>query len=82
MQDLVESKEWETCNNPNIGKLHADISMINTTSVPDIWLISRNEDPWFHYLRLWSEELYKLSIDRAKIEIPDVLNSSYVLLEE
>lgn len=74
--------EWELCNNLASEEPRTDVSMINTTSIPDICLRSRIRDPWFHYLRLWPEALYKLSIDCTKIEAPDVLNNRRVLLEQ
>jgi len=76
MEDLINMGEWELCKIPASEEPYAEVSLINTTSVPDIWLRSRVPDPWFHYLRFWPEALYKLSIDCAKIEVPDVLNNS------
>ncbi|KAL8945679.1 MAG: hypothetical protein Q9222_007816 [Ikaeria aurantiellina] len=75
IKDLITSQEWETCDNP-------DPMYANTCGMPDTWLKSRIEDPFFHYLRLWPEELYKLSIDCSKIEVPDVMNKGCVLFEE
>lgn len=82
IKGLIGMGDWELCNNPASEEPHTDVSMINTTSIPDIWLRSRIRDPWFHYFRLWSEALYKLSIDCTRIEVPDVLNNRRVLLEE
>jgi len=50
-----------------------DCSMINCTAIRDVWLKSCWPDPLFQYLRFWPEELYKLSVTCAKVEIPDVL---------
>jgi hypothetical protein len=51
-----------------------------------IWLQSLIEIPKlsaFSYLHLWPEELYQLSLtDCHKVEVPDLLAMSAVLLEE
>ena len=65
-----------------LGQKNHYESMINQTAIPDIWLKSCIEDPYFEYLRIWPEELYKLSVDCNKIEVPDVQNKEYVLLED
>ena len=62
--------------------IKSDPCMVNHTSIPDIWLETYIEDPWYQYLRFWSEELYKLSIDCKKAEVLDVQNDQYVLVEE
>jgi hypothetical protein len=80
---LVQTGEWEVSRN------YADIegemnyqSLINYTSIHDVWLKARFSDPVFEYLRFWPEELYYLSVDCNKVEVPDVSIRNYVLLEE
>ncbi|KAL9025851.1 MAG: hypothetical protein Q9196_005395 [Gyalolechia fulgens] len=82
VQDLVALGDWVICENPATLELIRDTSLINTTSIRDVWLTSSIEDPFFHHLRLWPETLYKLRVDCAKIEVPDVLNRGSILLEE
>jgi hypothetical protein len=80
---LVESGEWK------VSKNYADIegemnhqSLINYTSIRDVWLKACFSDPAFDYLRFWPEELYHLSADCNKVEVPDVSTRDYVVLEE
>jgi hypothetical protein len=80
---LVESGEWE------VSKNYADIegemnyqSLINHTSIHDVWLKACFPDPAFEYLRFWPEELYHLSVDCNKVEVPDISIRNYVVLEE
>lgn len=82
VQDLIALGDWTLCENPAKMEVIQDTSLINTFPTRDVWLRSRYEDPWFHYLRLWPETLYSLSVDCPKIEIPDVQNKCAVLLEE
>ena len=81
VDDLIASGEWALSQNPN-----EIAATLNETSIQDIWLESLIEMPEFSafkYLRLWPEELYHLSVtDCGKIEVPDVLAISTVLLEE
>lgn len=80
VDDLV-TDEWALCQNP------MEIpSYINKNSIQDIWLVYRKEG-YLHpqglkYLRLWPEELYHLSTDCPKIEIPDILPRQMVTFEE
>jgi hypothetical protein len=76
--DLVASGEWKISEN----WADQDKSMINHTSIRDIWLKSCIPDPMFEYLRFWPEELYKLSVDCNKLVIPDVFSRTEVILEE
>lgn len=83
VQDLVASGEWKLSTNyAHSQGDNFEPSMINCSQSRDTWLEACIEDPWFHYLRLWPEELYKLPIDCGKIEVPDVQNTQTVSLEE
>ncbi|KAL8671965.1 MAG: hypothetical protein Q9168_003561 [Polycauliona sp. 1 TL-2023] len=77
VQALIISGLYSLCQNPS-----TDPTMINHTSIRDIWLKSNHEDPIFSYLRLWPDTLYNLSVDCAKIEIPDIMSKDCFLLEE
>ena len=63
VQDLIASGEWKLSTNYADSDNGDDYKayMINRSQTRDIWLKTCIEDPWFHYLRLWPEELYKLS---------------------
>lgn len=74
VNDLVASGEWKTNDD--------QIPDHTTTTAKSVWLKSCLEDPFMEYLRLWPEELYKLSIDCNKIEVPDIWAMQPVLLEE
>lgn len=78
--DLIALGEWELST--NYATESRFFSLINESSIPDTWLESCIEDPWHRYLRLWPEELYKMSIDCEKIEVFDVDNNRNVLVEE
>ena len=80
VNDLIASGEWKSSSN-RARKGYYD-SMINNTSIKDIWLKSCIDDPQFEYFRFWPEALYKLSVDCNKLEIPDVWAPDRVLLEE
>lgn len=80
VQDLIASGDWKLPT--NFAYINSNDSAINCTKIRDIWLESCIEDPWFDYLRLWPEELYKLSIDCRKVEVGDVQNMRTVLLED
>lgn len=54
----------------------------NENSITDTILESRNPNQSFKYLRLSSEESYQLSIECAKVEVPDLSPRNPVLLEE
>lgn len=82
VEDLVASGGWELCDNYVTRQLIPDVTMINSTSIQDIWLKTRIEDPCFRYLRLWPDTLYNLSVDCAKIEVPDLQAKDSLLLEE
>lgn len=80
IDDLLASGEWK------VSSIYANEEMypelINHTAVPDVWLKSCINDPFFGFLRIWPEELYQLSVDCNKIQIPDVITRGSVLLEE
>ena len=57
VDDLLASGEWELSEN----WAEDDISMINYTSVCDVWLRSTWPTPFLTYLRFWPEKLYKLN---------------------
>ena len=79
---LVESGEWEVSKNyAEINELN-DQSLINRSSIRDVWLKACFPDPAFEYLRFWPEELYHLSVDCNKVEVSDVSIRDYVVLEE
>lgn len=80
VDDLVASGDWKMSNNWTENCTYA--FMMNNTSIKDIWLETCIDDPMFPYLRIWPEELYKLSVDCHKIEVPDVWARERVLLEE
>ncbi|KAI4222168.1 MAG: hypothetical protein L6R36_006363 [Xanthoria steineri] len=82
VEHLLASGGWELADNYVTKDLIPDRTMINSTTIQDIWLKTRIEDPWFRYLRLWPENLYNLSVDCPKIEIPDLLAKHTLLLEE
>ncbi|KAL8647013.1 MAG: hypothetical protein Q9226_006611 [Calogaya cf. arnoldii] len=82
VEDLVASGDWELCDNYVTKQIIPDITMINSTTIQDIWLKTRIQDPCFRYLRLWPDTLYNLSVDCAKIEISDLLAKDTLLLEE
>lgn len=65
VQDLIASGEWKLSTNYADSDNGDDYKayMINRSQTRDIWLKTCIEEPWFHHLRLWPEELYKLSID-------------------
>jgi hypothetical protein len=76
---LVESGEWE------VSKNYADIegemsnqSLISYTPIREAWLKACFSDPAFDYLRSWPKELYHLSADYNKVEVPDVSIRNYV----
>ncbi|KAL8935052.1 MAG: hypothetical protein Q9211_004907 [Gyalolechia sp. 1 TL-2023] len=71
VQDLVALGDWVICENPATLELIRDTSLINTTSIRDVWLTSSIEHPFFHHLRLWPETLYKLQT-RAKLLRTDI----------
>ena len=80
VDDLVASGDWEKSTNYATKDRRSD--MINETSIPDIWLKSHRPHYWLEYLRIWPEELYKLSVDCNKIEVPDIRTRTNVTLEE
>ncbi|CAL8580525.1 hypothetical protein XPA_006246 [Xanthoria parietina] len=82
VEHLLASGGWELADNYVTKDLIPDRTMINSTTIQDIWLKTRIEDPWFHYLRLWPDNLYNLSVDCPKIEVPDLLAKDTLLLEE
>ena len=88
VNDLVASGEWKIANDrvPDYAITPKGIITKTVTAKSvnskSVWLKSCHEDPLLEYLRLWPEELYKLSIDCNKIEVPDVSASQPVLLEE
>ncbi|KAL8969068.1 MAG: hypothetical protein Q9183_002169 [Haloplaca sp. 2 TL-2023] len=82
VKDLITSKDWEPCENPVAHQLDPDDTMINSTTIKDIWLKTRIQDPCFAYLRIWPDTLYNLSVDCAKIEVPDLQAKSSLLAEE
>ena len=94
VNDLMASGEWKIANDGVPDYSITTKSIIITKSVTaksantksantkTVWLKSCHEDPFLEYLRLWPEELYKLSIDCNKIEVPDVSAWQPVLLEE
>ena len=81
VDDLIKSKEWAISQDPNEVP-----STANETAIQDIWLKALIDIPLdmdFQHLRLWPEELYRLSVtDCHKVEIPDVLAITEVCLEE
>lgn len=82
VDDLV-TDEWALCQNPHPLKMS---SYVNKKATQDIWLIYRKEG-YLHprglkYLRLWPEELYHLSTDCPRIEIPDILPAQMLTFEE
>lgn len=81
-EDLTNLGMWEVCENPATTDHHTNTSLINSSATRDVWLRTNIEDPWFRYLRLWPETLYNLSMDCAKVQVPDVLNKGAILLEE
>ena len=54
----------------------------NTSETPRTWLKYRHEHILFRYLVLWPEELYHLSLDCEKFEVPDVFTKGPMLIEE
>jgi hypothetical protein len=83
VDDIVGSGEWKVSRN------YVDIkdwllydSMVNETPIRDVWLKACFLDPAFEYLRFWPEELYHLTVDCNKVEVPDVSIRNYVVLEE
>ncbi|KAL8827132.1 MAG: hypothetical protein Q9170_007138 [Blastenia crenularia] len=81
VKDLVRIGDWEHAKDSDIEELCQDLSF-DMESRCDVWLRSSTQDPFFHYLRLWPETLYNLSVDCEKLEIPDVMNKGSILLEE
>lgn len=90
VDDLVASGEWAPCKNPYTqqrleGALVGD-THDNTTAISDTWLVTCKPGYFhplgFRHLRLWPEELYHLSADCHKIQIPDIYPVQKVLLEE
>ncbi|KAL8873852.1 MAG: hypothetical protein Q9174_000732 [Haloplaca sp. 1 TL-2023] len=82
VKDLIASKDWELSENYVTHQLIPDVTMINSTTVKDIWLKTRIQDPFFRYLRIWPDTLYNLSVDCAKIEVPDLQAKDSLLVEE
>lgn len=80
VDDLIASGEWKVSSIYANEEMYPE--MINHTTVPDVWLKSCIEDPFFGFLRIWPEELYQLSVDCNKIQIPDIIMRGSVLLEE
>lgn len=80
VDDLIASGEWKVSSIYANEEMYPE--MINHTTVPDFWLKSCIEDPFFGFLRIWPEELYQLSVDCNKIQIPDIIMRGSVLLEE
>lgn len=83
VDDLVID-EWALCQNPH--KMSKMSSYINKKATQTTWLVYRKEG-YLHprglkYLRLWPEELYCLSTDCPKIEIPDILPAQMLTFEE
>lgn len=72
VNDLVASGEWKIM----------DDRIPDYTTPKIVWLESYLESPFMEYIRLWPEEIYKLSIDCNKIEVPDIWIMQPVLLEE
>lgn len=81
-EDLISLGDWERCGNPATTERFPDDCLTTLEPARDVWLRSCIEKPWINYLRLWPEDLYHLSVDCAKIEIPDVSNKGSILLEE
>ena len=81
VNDLIKSKEWEISQDPK-----EIASTANETAIQDIWLKCLIEVPLltdFQHLRLWPEELYRLSVtDCHKVQVPDVFAPTTVCLEE
>ena len=81
---LVATREWSRCPNPFKRDDLLD-PRENTTAIPETWLISHNtwtETIDFFYLLLWPEELYKLSINCNKYEVPDITTTQAIIFEE
>ena len=81
ISDLTATGEWEHCENPERSKPRQHNYPKNSFT-SDTWLRTNVQQHPFRYLRIWPEALYQLSVDCAKIEIPDVLNNNYLLVEE
>lgn len=87
VDDLIASGEWEICSNRG-EQVGPHSSYINHSPIKDVWLKSCQyrapvvADWTLHHLRFWPEELYQLSVECNKLEVPDVDTPAPVLLEE
>ncbi|MCJ1247094.1 hypothetical protein MMC30_004305 [Trapelia coarctata] len=88
VDDLIASGEWGITNNRAERFDFRYESYINDGPIKDVWLESckdRGQDiaDWtLNTLRFWPEELYQLSVECNKLEVPDVDTPGAVLLEE
>ena len=86
--DLVNSGEWKRLRFSPYADVSDEIFHYIPGSLDDIWLEVTGDRvlcPYMglRYLRLWPEEVYKLSVDGcSKLEVPDISPNNCVVLED
>ncbi|KAL8831595.1 MAG: hypothetical protein Q9191_000775 [Dirinaria sp. TL-2023a] len=77
VDELIASSDWEL---PSADELQGLRN--NNSGKSETWLKFGHEHILFQYLRLWPEEVYHLSLECEKIEVPGIFTKPTDLMEE